>query len=535
MAQGRNTPSSSKSRRTERISATSNGVVNLFSSSTISNYAGLISNGIVEAYQNDPERMYVTERPALEVFDEAVNGSGGTKGRGIHYWGSQGVNYFMNDNIIYRANYAGACSVQGGDTAITSGSDKVYFKEWTSANSEYLFIIDPENDGIYVINDDANTTVINLVDRSGSGTLEGFTAGDGWDFDAINAIIASDGLCHGAVDLDTYLFLGTKTSARVYNSNVDDWLNWNALNFITCERSNDQLLFIEKTQDHIACFGERTIELLYDNSNATGSPLSVRTDIAHRVGVAFGQSAWTNGDDIHFLGVLDGGEFVMATLRNFQVVPHPNPTLSAYIWQSRYKSNLDLIMNGFSVGGHVYAILSSFSSGTAVKSIVYDYSRDVFYEWSTTLGTSTQFVIMGYAQRTAMDANRPAGILRNGDIFRIDTNFVPIDEIIDVGAEETENITMVITTDNYDAGATETKFMHSCSYVGNQPTAAVNLNVAWTDNDGVSSQNRDIDLAARTQINRMGKFVKRKFTFTYAGAEQIRFEGIDVTFSPGTN
>jgi len=536
MAQGKETPGVSKGgSKTERISAVSTGAINTFSASTVTSYAGLMSNAVAEYYANDKNRIYATQRPALQIESVASTTVGDTKGRGIHYWSSNDTLYFMNDDVIYKGTYTAPCSVQGGDTAISSGSSQVHFLEWSSANADYLFIFDAENDGIYVISSLADTTVINLANRSGSGTLEGFAVGDSWDFDALNTIISSDGLCEGAVDLDTYCFIGTLNSARIYNSNVDDWLNWDALNFTTCERSNDKLLFIEKTKEHIAAFGERSIELYYDNQNATGSPLSNRTDIAHQIGVAFQQAAWTNGDDIHFLGVKPGGEYVLSTLKDFQVVPHENPTLSAYMWQSRYTEDLTINMSGFSVGGHIYVVMTMLNGQTPVKSVVYDAAYDFWYEWSTTLGTNTMFTLMGYAQRDYLDNSRPAGILRTGDIFYIDSNYIPIDSIDEVGSEATENITMQVITDNFDANSTNDKFMSECKYVGNQPTVSTTLTVAWTDDDGVTSASQTIDLTERDQVNRMGKFTKRKFTLTLAAAEQIRMEGIDVTFTQGSS
>lgn len=527
MARGQQTASTNRSRTTERVPVLTTGHVNNYASDDISNYAGLLQNGIVDYYANDKSRQYITQRPACLVVNQASVDVVDVKGRGIYYWTANSNTYWMNDDVIYKNVYTAPCSMQGGDTAITSGSEKVYFQEWESANSKYLFIIDPENNGVYVINADADTTVINIADRSGTGTLEGFTAGDGWDFDALNAAMAL-GLCHGAVALDTYLFIGT-TTARIYNSGVDDWLNWNGLDFLTCEREEDSLLFIGKSKDNIVAFGDKTIEIFYDNANATGSPLKPRTDITHQVGTAFEETVWNSGDDIHFMAVKPSGEFALATLRNFQIEYHDNPTMNTYLWQSRYTDDLDYVLSGYTMGGHTYVILNTYNAGVSAHTYVYDEATDVWGEWKTTIGSNTNYQFMGQAVRQATNVDRPLGIMKNGDIVMVNASLIPIDAI-QTGA--TENITMVATTDNYDAGTSDDKFMHLLKYVGNRVTAGT-LTVAWTDDNGVSSLSSTLDIPMRTRINRMGKFVSRKFTFTFAGAEQIRFEGVDVTITRG--
>lgn len=529
MTQANNTPSSGRSRLTQRIPAITNMVINDFATDNISNYAGRLVNARLEYYKNDQNRPYVTQRPSLTIIHDASATVADTKGRGSHYWNANGNHYFMNDDIIYKQDYAGPCSVQGGDTAITSGSQKVYFIEWSSANSTYLFILDPENNGVYVINDDADTTVINIADRSGSGTLEGFTAGDSWDFDTLNSALAL-GLCHGYAALDTYLFIGTTSPARIYNSNVDDWLNWGALDFTSVERENDMLLYIDKTKDHIAAIGERSTEFFYDNGNATGSPLLPRTDVAYRIGTPFGTSCWGEGDDIHFLSVNTSGEFELATLRDFQIVPHTSATMNAFLWMSRYTEDLTMTMSGFSVGGHAYVVLTSLEAGVPTLAIVYDEPYDAWSEWTSDMNSIGVFHLMGYAPKEANNENRPNAILGNGDVIRINDAFRGYDNV-QAGANTAIPVTVVV--DNFDGGTSQTKFMHSLNFVGNNTQAAQTFTVAWTDDNGLTSSSNTLDLLDRTQINRMGKFVNRKFTFTWGFEETLRFEGVDVTFSQG--
>ena len=532
MSQGANTPTSDKGRLTQRISAISQLVVNNFATDAISNYAGRVKNGVVERYANDQNRTYVTQRPGITIRKQASATVADTHGRGIHYWKSNGKTYFMNEDIIYKNDYATPCSVQGGDTAIlVSGTERVYFLEWSSANADYLFIFDPEANNFYAISSLASTTVINIADRSGSGTLEGFAVGDAWDFDAINAIITT-GLAHGAVQLDAYLFLGL-TNSRIYNSNNDDWLNWEALGFLTCERENDDLLYIGKSKDQVVGFGDRTIEFYYDNANtAPASPLSARKDVTYRVGVAGPSSIWGEGDDIHFISTNPSGEFTMSTLSGMELKLHENRTYHAFLWMSRYTEDLQYIMSGSSVNGHTYVFLTAYNAGVVVNTIVYDYSMDAWYDWDCTAGSVDAFSMVDNSIREYTNEARPLSIMRNGDVFRFSDDFTPNDHMTVLDTDTYPE--MIMITDNFDGGTTESKFMYSLNYVGNMSAASQTLTVEYSDDNGATWLSTSIDVNTRTQINRLGKFISRKFRFTTSATEQLRFEGFDVTFAQGS-
>ena len=528
MAQASNTPSSKRSRLTQRISAVTDTHINGWPrKDRPDDNEGYLYNAIVEKYKNDPDRAYVTHRPNLDLLIPDTVGD--SKGRGIYWWSAKQKYYFMNDDVIYKDNYAGPCSLVGGHTAVVSGTSKVYFAEWSSVNEDYLFIFDPENDDVYCIASAADTTVINIGNVT-SGTGTPFHASDSWDFDDLNAFLADEGLAHGAVALDTYLFLGT-TVGKIINSNVGDWLNWNALNFTSADRSPDELFFIAKQQDHVVAVGGNSIEILYNNSNATGSPLSFRTDIAHRIGTPFAESCWEYGDVLYFIALDAGGDYTLASLQNFQINWHRNPAMQQYLWWSRYADNLTHQAHGFSVGGHVYYVLNVLDAGSCFISIVYDASTDLWAEWETTVGTQTSFQIMGYTPRSADSASRPYFIMRNGDIGLVGVSHSPIDYLVSVAEDPT--FTMKITTGPFDANTTEDKFMHSVSYVGNQAQATLAMTIEWSDDDGANWNSSTLDLKDRTSINRLGKFVSRRFRFTLGGGVYTRFEGVDVNFSQG--
>jgi hypothetical protein len=60
------------------------------------------------------------------------------------------------------------------------------------------------------------------------------------------------------------------------------------------------------------------------------------------------------------------------------------------------------------------------------------------------------------------------------------------------------------------------------------------MTIEWSDDNGYNWNSSTLDLKERTSINRLGKFVSRRFRFTLAGGVYTRFEGIDVSFTQGS-
>ena len=573
MAKWSHTSSSSKSRTTARIPVISNEHINAFTGEAISNYSGAISNGIVDAYSNEPERTYVTNRPAITVTDDAsaIQNPSNDSGRGVYHWGIRGDTFIVNNNTVYINDYTSTCNVYGNGTGLLAGTERVYFQEWSSPFESYLFIINPEGNQIFCIrNTDSANQIINLKDSVnqtgaiGEAPFDLETGGDGgWDFGWLPQY-QNDVLCHGSVSLDSYLFLGCK-SGNIYNSKVDNWLKGDSTyNVVSAERDTDKLLYIEKTKDHIAAFGEQSIELFYDAGNESpSSPLGNREDIAYRTGILNGQCGWADGDVIHFIGIKPSGDIALYTLNDFNLNERVNTTLSSYFRESRrdgnVSSNLDIAISGFSAGGHTYCVITLYQGGTSnpLRSIVYDTYTDKWYEWSTSILGIQQFPLIDWSIRTPENPVIAQGIMRNGDVFKVSTDLEPVDKaelgnyyfledyMEDTGVAATDymvgyveyiasnNIAMQVLIDAFDGLSAEDKFMHSLEYIGNATPSDQILHVEWSDDDGVTWRSSDLNIKKRYQINRMGSFKRRRFRMSYSGNDTVRIEAIDVTFTQG--
>ena len=495
-----------------------------------------------------------------------------SKGRGIHYWGTDAARYFVNDTTVYRGNYDTPCAywtnpTDTEQTPLVSGGEKVYFVEWSSANTDYLFIISPAASQMFIIDATDPLVVINvkdILDDSGlgyTGTGAPFNASDDWDFTGlpVNSILNTDStandMCHGAVVLDNYLFLGKKVSAEIYNSNVGDFLKWSALDFLTAERENDALLAIVKSKDHVVALGERTTELMYDAGNQTGSPLVPRQDTFYQQGIVSGECVWTDGDDIYSIGIKPAGDIALYSMKNFQIQETSTSTINSYLRHSRTEATLDLKLTGLSAGGHTYSILTIFNaSAEDLITLVFDSYTNLWYQWETVISGLTNFPLVSWSTRTPETPVTAEGIFSNGDLFFMADDFEPIDttsntayfsgqyntggtysiSTVAVGNIDSQNISMRITLPNIELDTTSRKFMHSINYVGSMTPSSQTLIVEWSDDDGITWYSGTIDTNTRTTINRLGSFERRRFRLTYGGSDQLRLEALEASVTMGS-
>jgi hypothetical protein len=491
-------------------------------------------------------------------------------GRGIYYWSAASARFFVNGTTIYKQDYDNPLAYwvnsDSEQTPMVAGTERVYFAEYESVNTNYLFIINPAATQIFIIDSTDSTLAINIkdiVDDSALGWNTGgapLNASDTWDwtympiFTALGSVFTANSMAHGAVILDQYLFLPTK-NGRIYNSALDDFLDWSTEEFVNVARTDDQLLAIEKTKDHILGMGERTTEILYDAGNASGSPLSVRTDVFYNHGIVSGEDFWADGDDVYFLGMKPSGDFALYLLRNFELQEISVSTLNSYLRFSRTTSSLETKVSGISSGGHVYVAVTVFNTDTNIpqNTLVFDTYSGLWYQWVTELNEHTTFPLLDWSIRTPEDPVTAEGIFYNGDLFSMADNFQPIDttastayfaetyneggtysqSTVDAGTTETNSITMKILITNIEVGTTGRKFLHSVEYLGNMPASAQTVTVRWSDNEGDNWYTGTIDLPDRTQINRLGSFNRRRFQMEFSGDEQLRIEGLELDYTQG--
>lgn len=481
-------------------------------------------NIIYEKYSDG--KLYGTQRPPIAVVTDASAASVNIRGRGCYFWEATNALYFINNNTIYKGNYATTIGT------ITAGIEPVTMLELGSR----IVIIDHENNRGWTI-----TT---------GGTLTQITDSD----------FPTD-LIQGAAVLDGYLFVGSSdgTISQSVHNNPTSWV---ALDFLTAEREPDKAVHITKYLDQVVVFGSRTIEFFYNAGYPAGSVLQRRNDISFKTGVTDGRSIHNTGDKIYFIGSDLTGSGSVYLLDSFQVSKISNPQIDRYIHDSFIQSDLDAITAGFSINGHELLLITALSTVDsnfqAVQTIVYDRTTKLWSLWDISLPGFSNFPLVKWTDQTSLGSRQGFGIFLNGDIFKFSGSSTPTDVVSEsdtdymvdlyiqqqddyvlaLGADAQANIECRITLAEFDGDVQNNKMMHKVELVGGRiggTTGTTNVDIRWSDDHyNTFSATRSIDTNARRKLTRLGLFNRRAFELTYTGAEQLRFEALEIDFK-GSN
>ena len=505
-----------------RVSLTPDLHINAFTGATITEKDSGITNGIVE---KRGDVLYLTQRPSIDVFEDASVNVADARGRAIYYWDSASDLYFLNNDTIYKNSHASSVS-----SSPTAGTKKCKFLE---VGTE-LVLLDAENDQGFTITTGDVVTEITDTDFPPKQT-------------------PAVALAYGGAVLDKYLFV-LGEDGIIYNSAIGDATTWAALDYLDAERSNDGGQYLGKHHDNIVVYGDRTIEFFYDAANSTGSPLNRRQDVAYQIGCASGESVWEEGDRSFFVGNDFSGSLKVFSLESFSVKKISTSTIDSLITQAVTKDGYYINGSGFSASGHTYYILNIYltpSDSSPNTTLVYDDATGLWGEWETTVNGLTKFPLIEWTTRNGTQSRYGEGILFNGDLITVNDNFVPQDTLLAStyvttgyvatgyvleSGETGTAINLNVRTGQSDGGDDVKKKLPNIRHVGDKTTTSQNLTVKW-DKENNSSFNSGvtIDTSKFQRVNRLGSFRRINFELDYSGTEVLRLEALEGNPRIGTN
>jgi len=499
-----------------RIPLTPDLHINAFNGATITEKDSGITNGIVE---KRGEILYLTQRPSIDVFEDASVNVSDARGRAIYHWDAANDLYFFNNDTIYKNSHATVVSASP-----TAGTKQCTFLE----AGTYLVLLDAENN-------------------------EGWTITTG---DVVAAI--SDGdfpstLAYGGAVLDNYLFVMDE-NGLIYNSTVSDPTTWAALDYLTAEREKDGGIYLGKHHDNIVAYQSRSLEFFWDAANSAGSVLNRRQDVSYRIGCTSGESVWEEGDRSFFVGNDFSGALKVFTLENFGVRKISTSTIDAYLTQVVTKSGYYINGSGFSASGHIFYVLNVYltpSDSEPTISLVYDDTTGLWGEWTTTVNSLTKFPLMAWSTRNGTQSRYGEGILFNGDLITINDNFVPSDTLLAStyvttgyvatgyvleSSESGTAINLNVRTGQSDGGDDVKKTLPNLRHVADKTTTSQNLTIKWAkENNASFTSGKTIDTSKFQRLNRLGSFRRINFELDYTGTEVLRLEALEGNPRAGTN
>ena len=481
-------------------------------------------NILYEKYSDG--KLYGTQRPPIAVVTDASAATTDARGRGCYYWELNSALYFINNDTIYKGDYATTIGT------ITAGIEPVTIVELASK----IVIIDHENNKGWTI--DSGDTLAQITDA---------------DFPT--------DLIQGAAVLDGFLFVGS-SDGTISQSASEDPTVWSALDFLTAEREPDKAVHITKHLDQVVMFGSRTIEFFYNASFPAGSVLQRRNDVSYKTGVTDGRSIHNTGDKIYFIGSDLTGSGSVYLLDSFQISRVSTPQIDKYIHDTFIQSDLDAVAAGITVNGHELLLLTGLTTVDSVfqatQTIVYDKTTSYWSTWDIALPGFSEFPLVKWTDQTSLGSRQGYGILVNGDVFKFSGNSTPIDVVsesdtdyvvddyiqqqddyvLSLGADASANIECRITLPEFDGDVQNNKMMHKLELVGGLiggTAGTADVDIRWSDDHyNTYSATRSLDISLRRKLTRLGLFNRRAFELTYTGAEQLRFEALEIDFK-GSN
>jgi hypothetical protein len=499
-----------------RLPVTADLHINAFSGGTITELESGITNGVVQTKNG---KSYLTQRPSIDIFEDASDAISDAKGRGLFFWAENSILYIVNNDNLFKANQGASIS-----SGLTAGTKRCYFFPIGGK----IILLNPQSDEAFSVT--TGDTVAAVSDGDFPSTL---AAG-------------------GAV-LNNALYVLT-TAGVVHGSSSGDGTLWNALNFIGATRDPDGGVYLAKHHDNLAVFGPASLEFFYDAGNTSGSPLSRRQDVTWNIGCAVPESVWEIGDRTFFAGVDASGAIEFYLLENFQPRKISTPTIDSLLTNAVTKDSYTVVGSGFSGAGHDFYIVTFATVPDAITpetTLVYDSTVGLWYIWESDLGGVSKLPLVGWTKRDGLVTQYGQGQLANGDIININDDLNPtdtllgnvyiLDDYVDDGYVQSTSaagtvITITSRTGMYDGKTNKYKYPESLRFVGDKTPSSQTLTIKWADENNSSfNSGRSQDISINSKEHRLGRFQRRNHEISYSGTDDIWVEGLEIPINAGSN
>lgn len=373
-----------------------------------------------------------------------------------------------------------------------------------------------------------NTLTVSVVNSGAvSGTLTFTDQGTGFSASTTLTNIPAGPYVPGCVYLDGYVFLGIAATNRIYNSNLGDPINWNSLNYVTFQQTNDTLVAISKHINYLVVFGQKSTQFFYDAANATGSPLALADSYTSEVGCASGQSIVSTSNTVLWISTSSAYGRSVSMMEGVVAKRISTDHIDRHLLAS------DLVnVKAFvhTVNGHTLYVLTLTDIG---QTLVYDLTENEWYSW-TQYGTQTGAEV---SPGTVSEYYIRAGFyaVLNGVHYCLDSYNSNLYQFSSTTYQDNgQPIHCRTVTDLADNGTTKRKFYGRLEVVGDKVTGGT-MFVSHTGNDYKDySYSRAIDLnASRSQLYQCGADRRRAWQFLSTSNVPLRLQAAEIDFDIG--
>ena len=334
----------------------------------------------------------------------------------------------------------------------------------------------------------------------------------------------STGICPAHTHMDGFMFVMT-TNGRIYNSDLNSLSSWTANNYLTANSITDGGVGVARYRDHIAAFGDSSVEFFANGGNSVGSPLVRRGTInVGAIKTTNGSPILTAGDTVYWVGKMSpSGSGGIYRFNNFQAEKVSNQTIDKMVDSGQ----IEYVAGIFGLLGMTHV---AFSGNAGLDVVVPCYCIDSGFWWFLdTAGDIATTAVCGAPVASSSSKSFIASI-SNAKIYSFDP-------LLPVWQDNSSAYTMTAQTEPMDLGTHRRKYWKRLALVYDVQSAASNVGVSYSDDDYANfSTARNIDTnTVQAHLDSLGSSRRRAWKFTHAANTACRIHAMDIDYEVGAH
>ena len=301
-------------------------------------------------------------------------------------------------------------------------------------------------------------------------------------------------------------------AAAIQGSDINDPINWDALNVLTAQIEPDRGVALSKQLVYVIALKQWTSEVFYDAQNASGSPLGTVQGAKINYGCASADSVASVDDIMFWVSTNRTGDPQVVKLDGLKAGVISTDPIERLLASISFTTVYAFTIKS---AGHRFYVFTSVVSNLT---LVYDLDQDTWHQWTDANGNYFPFVA------AVCDSNLNTFLQHETDgyIYTLSENTY---------TDNAGIITVDIYTPGFDGGTRRGKQLGAMYFNADQTPGSV-LQVRSNDNDyGTKdwSTFRYIDLSQeRPALFDEGTFTRRAYNFRHQKATAFRMSSIDL-------
>lgn len=436
---------------------------------------------VLKTAEGVPE-YYLVKRPGASRLIQPSGGAG--VGRGVYVW--RGDRYSVVGDKLYKN------TTDLGVTLTTTTGQCGFAETRPGAATQYLGINDGQK--LYLIATGGVVTTVTLNFPNPNTT--------------------------DLIYFDTYFFT-QDSNGKIYQSNSDDPTTWDASKVITAQMFNGTGIGMAHQNNMIFAFSDRSFQAFYDAANVSGSVLTNVEQVAQQIGCASQSSIVYDGEEIIWVANHNSGGFSVMKMAGASNIDRVSTPGIDRILRAEGTAISTCVGQWFEIAGHSFYALKL---TTANRTLVYDMDNGLWLEWQEA-GSSNSFPFVSYAQYNGTLIAQHA---TDGYLYTLSESTYQDNSV---------NFTVLGRFKRLDLDDNRRKFVEKLRMIGDKQASTTNVSLQYSDDDyNTLSTARTYDMSTINPYrSNFGNFRSRAWQISYAGANPLRLQALELSFRLGTN